>query len=159
MDYGDLSLKQAAEVAGVSVATLRRKRARLQEVGAVCEPGGWHVSTVHLAAVGLLDQSAQKTRLEPVNERLRDSVERELEALRERVVEAEKRAAVAEAVAAARLEVIETQRQVLRLLEAAPSSASQASKEASAREEPDAAPRASAPAPQARRWWGWIRRR
>lgn len=144
MDYADLSLKQAAEVAGVSVATMRRKRLQLQAVGAVCEPDGWHVSTAHLAAVGLLDrvtaeQQGVSTMAPPLI-----PPQGEIEALRGRLAEAEKRAAIAEAVAAERLVTIEAQRQALRLLEAAPQT-----------QEPVPVVSEEDGELKRRRWWSW----
>lgn len=53
MNLDDLSLREAADLCNVSVATVRRRKAQLQAFGAVCDSSGWHVSLEQLIAVGL----------------------------------------------------------------------------------------------------------
>lgn len=48
------SMKQAAEVAGVSVSTLRRRRTDLIAAGANISPDGWKVPMTALVACGLI---------------------------------------------------------------------------------------------------------
>lgn len=48
------SMKQAAEVAGISVSTLRRRRADLIAAGAHITPEGWKVPMTALVACGLI---------------------------------------------------------------------------------------------------------
>lgn len=48
------SMKQAAEVAGVSVSTLRRRRGDLVAAGADISPEGWKVPMTALVACGLI---------------------------------------------------------------------------------------------------------
>ena len=48
------SMKQAAEVAGISVSTLRRRRSDLVAAGAVISPEGWKVPMTALVACGLI---------------------------------------------------------------------------------------------------------
>ena len=47
-------MKRAAEVAGVSVSTIRRNRELLREHGAVLDPDGWKVPMSALIASGLM---------------------------------------------------------------------------------------------------------
>lgn len=47
-------MKRAAEVAGVSVSTIRRNKERLRECGAVISPDGWEVPMSALVASGLM---------------------------------------------------------------------------------------------------------
>lgn len=48
------SMRQAAKVTGVSISTLRRRRAELEDAGAVVTPEGWQVPITALEAVGLM---------------------------------------------------------------------------------------------------------
>lgn len=48
------TMRQAAEVAGVSVSTLRRRRTELTAAGAVIDASGWQVPITALIAVGLI---------------------------------------------------------------------------------------------------------
>ncbi|WP_456510314.1 hypothetical protein [Arthrobacter sp. TE12231] len=73
-----------------------------------------------------------------------------LEALREKLVEAEKRAAVAEAVAAERQRIIAAQEQTLRMLEAPKQAVQQPAPVSEAAAGPD---QATPPEPTKRRWW------
>lgn len=47
-------MKRAAEVAGVSVSTIRRNRSRLEACGAEISPDGWRVPISALVASGLM---------------------------------------------------------------------------------------------------------
>ena len=48
------TMKKAADVAGVSVSTLRRWRTELEEAGATITSAGWQVPMTALIAVGLI---------------------------------------------------------------------------------------------------------
>ncbi|RLZ02286.1 hypothetical protein CWC38_11950 [Kocuria tytonicola] len=48
------TMKEAADVAGVSVSTLRRRRAELEEAGATITSAGWQVPMTALIAVSLI---------------------------------------------------------------------------------------------------------
>lgn len=48
------TMKEAADVAGVSVSTLRRRRTELEEAGATITSTGWQVPMTALIAVGLI---------------------------------------------------------------------------------------------------------
>lgn len=47
-------MREAADVAGVSVSTLRRRRAELEKAGATITSAGWQVPMTALIAVGLI---------------------------------------------------------------------------------------------------------
>lgn len=133
------SMKQAAEVAGVSVSTLRRRRDDLVAAGADISPDGWKVPVTALVACGLLpgeglhktekptspeprhqdkqETAAQAQHLEELTAQVRD-LERE-------VAEWRRRAEVAEARAEERGRALdtlrvanETERMALRMLTA-----------------------------------------
>lgn len=47
-------MKRAAEIAGISVSTIRRNKSRLEECGAEISPDGWRVPISALVASGLM---------------------------------------------------------------------------------------------------------
>lgn len=120
------SLKEAAEVAGVSVSTLRRRKAALTEAGAITAETGWQVPMTALIATGLIAGEGGSPALEESSSEGSPEVSK----LRERVAELEqltadlrRRAEVAEAVAAERqraLDIVrlanESERMALRML-------------------------------------------
>lgn len=53
------TMREAAQVAGVSVSTLRRRRDDLVAAGAVIDPAGWQVPITALIAAGLLPGEGQ----------------------------------------------------------------------------------------------------
>jgi hypothetical protein len=108
-----MGLAEAAKACGVSVSTLRRKRTDLEAHGAAQTATGWHIPVTALIAVGLMERVTPP----PAPDAPRDGVTGELEALRAKLAEAEQRAAVAEAIAAERERVIQTQAMALRMLE------------------------------------------
>ncbi|MGX5718360.1 hypothetical protein [Arthrobacter sp. MAHUQ-56] len=125
-----LGLAEAAKACGVSESTIRRRRPELIAAGAVQDNRGWRIPVPALIELGLMDRTtapdtpdtsdsptapgqgpvttpATQTPLAPL-----------LEALREKLADAEKRAAVAEAIAEERERIIAVQAQALRMLEA-----------------------------------------
>lgn len=113
MDLQNLNLGEAAKLCGVSVQTVRRRKDRLEEVGATTSPTGWKITLDQLIAVGLTTKvrsGAAETSLE--------ELQHQLEEAQARAREAELRAEKAEAIAAERERIITTQAQALRLLEA-----------------------------------------
>lgn len=137
------TMREAAEVAGVSVSTLRRRREDLIAAGAGITESGWKVPMTALIGAGLIDgegprreevapEAVSEAKDEPQEEKPREDgsarVEELLEALRE--VERERdewrrRAEIAEAVAEERkysLEALraanESERLALRMLTA-----------------------------------------
>lgn len=132
MEAPTLGLAEAAKACGISESTLRRKRPLLLAKGAVQSDKGWRIPVPVLVEMGLMrsttapdvmtapdspaTRGAEALMTAP-DEGLRGAVE----ALREKLAEAEKRAAVAEAVASERERIIETQARALRMLEAGPS--------------------------------------
>lgn len=137
MSEPTLSLSEAAKACGVSVSTMRRRRDALAELGATRHGGSWQIPISALIALGLMPRVTPPDRpsrdgLTPVMtgtgeggmtppDRSREaSLTAEVDSLRKRLADAEKRAAVAEAEARERLQTIEAQRMALRMLEAAP---------------------------------------
>jgi hypothetical protein len=131
-----LSLAEAAKACGVSLSTLRRKRPELKELGAAETAKGWQIPVTALIALGMMDRVTAplhetptaptvKGVMTPPVETPADAPLVELEALRKeqaellaRLADAEKRAAVAEAIAGERERIIQTQASALRMLEA-----------------------------------------
>lgn len=108
----DLSLKEAAELCGVSPQTIRRRKDRLEAVGGITAGTGWHLTLDQLIAVGL----TTKVR----GDRDTPSLQQRLDQAEAHTREALLRVEALEAVLAAKDQLIETQAQALRLLEAAP---------------------------------------
>lgn len=65
-----LNITGAAELCGVSVSTIRRKRSELEKHGAVRTPAGWKIPLAALAAIGL--DVVEKDN-QPVNDRSEQS--------------------------------------------------------------------------------------
>ena len=120
-----LGLAEAAKACGVSVSTLRRKRAELEAHGAAQTAKGWHIPVTALIALGLMGRTTdahhearQDSPLTPTMTPPDDALIAQLDALRTALADAERRAAVAEAVATERERTIQTQAMALRMLEA-----------------------------------------
>jgi hypothetical protein len=121
-----LGLAEAAKACGVSESTIRRKRPELMAAGAVQDNRGWRIPIPALVELGLMDRttapdtpnSPPVPAQEPVTTPATQTpVAPLLEALRAQLADAEKRAAVAEAIAAERERIIEAQAFALRMLE------------------------------------------
>lgn len=127
------TMKEAADVAGVSVSTLRRRRAELEGAGAIITSAGWQVPMTALIAVGLIHgegfRPAPQARPSTPSAQTPDEAEstgRLLERVREleaEVQEWRRRAEVAEARAEERRRALdalqianETERMALRML-------------------------------------------
>lgn len=120
-----MGLAQAARACGVSVSTLRRRRATLEGAGATVADSGWSIPVPALVSLGYL--SGQTAPDSPAAASVAGSAASpsdtpvvapsELEELRARLADAERRAAVAEAVAAERERLIQSQASALRMLE------------------------------------------
>lgn len=116
-----LSLAEAARACGLSDSTLRRKRDQLRELGAAQTSKGWQIPVTALVSLGLMAPTTATPTTDVPGDGADsgpDTLTAELEALRLELVEAQRRAAVAEAVAAERERVIEAQAMALRMLEA-----------------------------------------
>lgn len=120
-----LGLAEAAKACGVSVSTLRRKRPELLAHGAAQTANGWRIPITALIALGLMDrttdarhESQHDSPTTPATTAPTDALTAQLDALRTALADAERRAAVAEAVAAERERMIQTQAMALRMLEA-----------------------------------------
>jgi hypothetical protein len=126
-----LGLAEAAKACGVSVSTLRRKRPELEAYGATQTAKGWRIPVTALIALGWMDRTTggrhdgqHDTPMTPTMTPPVDALTAELDALRTALADAERRAAVAEAVAAERERMIQTQAMALRMLEASKAPAS-----------------------------------
>ena len=161
------TMKEAADVAGVSVSTLRRRRAELEGAGATITSAGWQVPMTALIAVGLIHgegfHTAPQARPSTPSAQSPDEAEstgRLLERVREletEVQEWRRRAEVAEARAEERRRALdalqianETERIALRMLTGQSSHTPQAPtapEPARARpaEEPEASPGPTTP--------------
>lgn len=165
------SMKQAAEVAGVSVSTLRRRRDDLVAAGADISPEGWKVPITALVACGLIPGEGPQTPEKPSRLHPRNgdgggdpALAQQLEELTAQVRELEqeigewrRRAEVAEARAEERGRALdalrvanETERMALRMLTAGTSTPAplQPTQESTSSAEPAAptpAPQPSAP--------------
>lgn len=127
-----MGLAEAALACGVSVSTIRRKRPELEKLGAAQTAKGWHIPITALIELGLMRSvtDAPVTPVEPAVipalmgvmkppvDAQRDALVGEVEALRAKLADAERRAAVAEAVAVERDRIIHAQDMALRMLEA-----------------------------------------
>ena len=120
-----LGLAEAAKACGVSVSTLRRKRPELSAHGAAQTANGWRIPVTALIALGLMDRTTDARHetqhdasTKPITTPPADALIAQLDALRTALADAERRAAVAEAVAAERERMIQTQAMALRMLEA-----------------------------------------
>jgi hypothetical protein len=157
-----LGLAEAAKACGVSVSTLRRKRPELAANGAAQTANGWRIPVTALIALGLMDRttdarhdSQHDTPMTPTTTPPSDALTAQLDALRAALADAEQRAAVAEAVAAERERMIQTQAMALRMLEAskapatptptAPTEPIESPMQAPSKEDPKHAPK--------RAWW------
>jgi hypothetical protein len=157
-----LGLAEAAKACGVSVSTLRRKRPELSAHGAAQTANGWRIPVTALIALGLMDrttdtrhESQHDTPMTPTTTPPADALIAQLDALRTALADAERRAAVAEAVATERERTIQTQAMALRMLEAskapatptptAPTEPAEPAPPAPSNEDPKHAPK--------RAWW------
>lgn len=173
-----VGLKEAARVAGVSVATVRRRREQLVEYGATASEEGWAIPIPALVAVGLLDRStppregagaapaptATPTPATPEDPQL-EALREQLDAERRARTEAEHRARLAEVVAEERGRALEDARLALRALTAGPAAATHAppspaeAPPAAAQPSPVPQPHPAAERPrEPRAWWGGRRR-
>lgn len=124
------TMKEAADVAGVSVSTLRRRRDDLEKAGAVISESGWQVPMTALIACGLIktegpgreDAGRRTLRSEPDHDET-EALRAEIQELRESISEWQRRAEVAEAVSRERAVTIEnmklsaeTERMALRMI-------------------------------------------
>jgi hypothetical protein len=168
-----LGLAEAAQACGVSLSTIRRKRPELKALGAAETAHGWQIPVTALITIGLMGRTTEArhdTRVKPgvkpatagptknPSDTPSTALRAQLDALRIQLADAEKRAAVAEAVAAERERLIEVQQAALRMLEA-PKPHAQPVQEAPqapplAERQPSTADTTTTPGqPARRRWW------
>lgn len=121
------TLTEAAQVAGVSTSTIKRRRADLLKAGATSTPQGWQVPVSALVAVGLLDgvtghapvvDPVRDLAVNPIVGTGVDPLGPVVSQLRQALADAERRAAVAEAISVERDRLIEAQSRTIAALEA-----------------------------------------
>lgn len=130
-------MAEAARITGLSVSTLRRRRDALTEHGATRHDGAWSIPLSSLVTLGLMPRvtppdTPSNDHLTPVmtppGDEALDALKAERDQALQQAADAERRAEVAERIAAERDRVIEAQSHALRLLE--PGRRSQAKPEA-----------------------------
>lgn len=89
-------MKKAAEVAGISVSTIRRHKDLLRQCGAIIEPDGWKVPMSALISSGLMRPQTPPTETEPVKQPATTEQYDELTHLKMEVQELRHRAELAE---------------------------------------------------------------
>ena len=122
-----MGLTQAAKACGISVSTLRRRKEQLVAAGTKITDKGWQIPIPALVSLGYLSSTtpASDTPPEiPVTPLVEppvippvETLSNEVENLRLKLVEAETRAQVAEAISAERERIIQVQAAALRMLE------------------------------------------
>lgn len=126
-----MGLTQAAKACGVSVSTLRRRKDQLVAAGTKITDKGWQIPIPALVSLGYLSGTTPVSDTPPeepmtplVDPPLAPPVippvetpSNEVEKLRSKLVEAETRAQVAEAISAERERIIQVQAAALRMLE------------------------------------------
>lgn len=165
-----VSLKEAARLAGVSLSTAKRRRSDLEAAGAVQDASGrWRIPR---EAVGVIAEPPSEPRVTPGGLNPSEPPSDEVERLREALVAAEVRAAVAEALAQERADRLDAQDARLgRLIEQAQESADRLAqlegmRQVTAAATPDPAPETSDATPEPTRdqepsrkpLWGRLRR-
>lgn len=117
-------MKKAAQVAGISVSTIRRNKERLRECGAEISPDGWKVPMSALVASGLmrkrtpsehLVENLQGPQHGPESSEQLHELERQVLELRHRAELAEERQRSAEERAQAARELAATLTETLRV--------------------------------------------
>lgn len=118
-----MGLAEAARECGISESTLRRRKASLVAAGATVSAKGWAIPIPALVSLGLLGAttpppagSVPAATVSPADGP-HDATLVELDSLRARLADAERRAAVAEAIAGERERIIQAQAATLRMLE------------------------------------------
>ena len=114
-----VGLAEAAELCGLSLATMRRRREALMEYGATTDGRSWSIPISALVALGLMRPTTapDPQPQEPQEPQETPELQQELKELRAALAAAEQRAAVAEAVAVERERLIEAQAKTLLMLE------------------------------------------
>lgn len=126
------SVNGAAKLTGYSVPTIRKRLPELKRAGAVMAGDSWAIPLSALHSAGLMAKIESKGDLETTRQVTGQTfypvTGQEIEALRGQLAEAERRAAVAEAIAAERLQALERADRALLMLEAAASASESPSK-------------------------------
>lgn len=116
----DLGLKEASRVTGVSLSTLRRRRDDLRNAGATQHADGtWSIPIYTLVTLGMLDKVGPSAPVSstPIERPSDAPTWDQVASLREQLLDAQQRAAVAEAVAHERGNALEDVRRAMRMLE------------------------------------------
>jgi hypothetical protein len=111
------SINAAAALTGYSIPTVRKRLSELGKYGAVQIDGRWQIPLSALHAVGLTQRVTNQAGSKNTGDALDSETISELETLRSKLADAERRAAVAEAVAAEREKALERADRALLMLE------------------------------------------
>lgn len=156
-------MRRAAEVAGVSVSTLRRNKELLRAHGAVIAADGWQVPLSALVASGLMRRTTPpeaSTAFSQEVETARDpgalaEAQERIRELEREALELRFRAEKAEAIAQERGSALEAERMALRMLTTGPPTAPAEPEPTPAPVSPPPAPEQTDPEPEPVRqsWW------
>lgn len=115
------SVNGAAKLTGFSVPTIRKRLPELKRAGAVMSGESWAIPLSALHTVGLMSKvessTPERVSNQVTGQTFYPETRQEIEALRAKLSEAEKRAAVAEAIAEERRQALERADRALMMLE------------------------------------------
>lgn len=116
----DLGLKEASRVTGVSLSTLRRRRGDLRNAGATQHADGtWSIPVHTLVTLGMLDKVGPSAPVPSTSTEGPSDAPTwgQMASLRDQLLDAQQRAAVAEAISHERGNALEDVRRAMRMLE------------------------------------------
>jgi hypothetical protein len=113
------SINAAAKLTGFTIPTIRRRLPELKRAGATLRDNRWSIPLSALYAVGLMSKVEPIDESKPDNKvSSKDLLSETIDDLRQKLAQAEQRAAVAEALASEREKALERADRALLMLEA-----------------------------------------